>query len=327
MTPFTIRCGYRHINLSTCGLFSITVHTITSRGILPLSSHFPPFFLIAWLLRCPRQIRETMDEVGFELGENVPNLNLDDKWSQANIDGRKHISAREALLSHAKQFKTGIEYFRIIEWMVDEMINSCAEKSYLCRLNENCLRMIIDFAFPGQGQLVTESIARRQLKENCDEDVPFRLCVRKRPMIPYEIAAGYYDAVQASHEHLRSRAHSIDRSPPSIVTHDGRSARNGRMLTINHRFYIFDRVFDENASNEKVCEEEVDPLLSKALDGSFSTLILFGQTGTGKTYTLSGALDYACSKLQGQHLRIIFYEIHGKKCYDLLKCYKQPYDV
>ena len=256
-----------------------------------------------------------MSEVGFELGENVPNLNLDEKWSQTNIDGRKHISDREALLSHACQFKVGIEYFRQIEWMTNEMINSCTKKSYLCRLNENCLRLIIDFAFPGQGQIVTDSIARRQLKVNSHKGVPFRLCVRKRPMISFETTTGYYDAVQANHKHLSPFDKSL---APTVVTHDGRCARNGRILTINHRSYIFDRVFDEYASNTSVCENEVDPLLKRAMDGGFSTLILFGQTGTGKTYTLSGALDYTCFKLQGQRLKVIFYEIYGKKCYDLL---------
>ena len=259
-----------------------------------------------------------LDGVDFELGENVPNLDLDLKWSQANIDGRRHISDREALRSHAPQFMNGIYYFRIIEWMIDEMINPNTKGSYLYRLNENCLRLIVDYAFPGQGQLVTDSIARRQLKLGSVE-LPFRLCVRKRPMFSYETNAGYYDSVQANYNHLSPAASGkCPQLPPTVVTHDGRCARNGRVLTINHRSYKFHRVFDENASNQKICETEIDPLLNRAINGDFSTLILFGQTGTGKTYTLSGALDYTCSKLKGEKLHVIFYEIHGKKCYDLL---------
>jgi hypothetical protein len=38
----------------------------------------------------------------------------------------------------------------------------------------------------------------------------------------------------------------------------------------------------------------------------------------GKTYTLYGALEYISTRLVGKAIRITFYEVHGKKCYDLL---------
>jgi hypothetical protein len=38
----------------------------------------------------------------------------------------------------------------------------------------------------------------------------------------------------------------------------------------------------------------------------------------GKTYTLYGALEYISNRLQGKNIQITFYEVHGKKCYDLL---------
>lgn len=40
---------------------------------------------------------------------------------------------------------------------------------------------------------------------------------------------------------------------------------------------------------------------------------------TGKTYTLYGALEYISARLVGHSIRITFYEVHGKKCYDLLR--------
>ena len=39
----------------------------------------------------------------------------------------------------------------------------------------------------------------------------------------------------------------------------------------------------------------------------------------GKTYTLYGALEYLSTRLVGKCIRISFYEVHGKKCYDLLR--------
>ena len=38
----------------------------------------------------------------------------------------------------------------------------------------------------------------------------------------------------------------------------------------------------------------------------------------GKTYTLYGALEYISTRLVGKSIRITFYEVHGKRCYDLL---------
>jgi hypothetical protein len=38
----------------------------------------------------------------------------------------------------------------------------------------------------------------------------------------------------------------------------------------------------------------------------------------GKTYTLMGALEYTASRLESFNVEISFFEIHGKKCFDLL---------
>ena len=54
------------------------------------------------------------------------------------------------------------------------------------------------------------------------------------------------------------------------------------------------------------------------------TVICYGQTGTGKTHTFSGVLDVIGECLSrnqcstAAHVYIQFYEIHGKKCYDLM---------
>lgn len=48
----------------------------------------------------------------------------------------------------------------------------------------------------------------------------------------------------------------------------------------------------ESADNQRVFKEAAEPLLDSALkEGGRSTLMFFGQTGTGKTYTARGVLD------------------------------------
>eukprot|EP00794_Sanderia_malayensis_P005578 gene5578-6267_t len=50
--------------------------------------------------------------------------------------------------------------------------------------------------------------------------------------------------------------------------------------------FQFDHVFSSSQSNEKICEKLSKPMVSSALEGFNGTLMAYGQTGTGKTYTL-----------------------------------------
>lgn len=134
----------------------------------------------------------------------------------------------------------------------------------------------------------------------------FKICVRKRPLNTHEIREGLHDAID------------VNKSEGYVTLHDGRMARNGRRLSMTHRHYFFDRIWDETASNHQVCMTEVNQLVQWALDGYSSTLLCFGQTGTGKTYTLSAALEFVVQRLAHQPYEVSFFEIHGKKCYDLL---------
>ena len=52
--------------------------------------------------------------------------------------------------------------------------------------------------------------------------------------------------------------------------------------------YTFDRVFDKTASQEEVYEIVVSPLIRYVLSGYTCSVFAYGQTGTGKTYTMIG---------------------------------------
>jgi hypothetical protein len=39
----------------------------------------------------------------------------------------------------------------------------------------------------------------------------------------------------------------------------------------------------------------------------------------GKTHTIMGILERVAREVAGQSVHVTFYEIHGKKCYDLLR--------
>ncbi|KAI8377144.1 kinesin motor domain-containing protein [Choanephora cucurbitarum] len=62
------------------------------------------------------------------------------------------------------------------------------------------------------------------------------------------------------------------------------------MLTTNKIAYTFDRVFKEEASQQEVYQNVAEPILEDVLKGYSCTIFAYGQTGTGKTYTMEGDL-------------------------------------
>ena len=52
--------------------------------------------------------------------------------------------------------------------------------------------------------------------------------------------------------------------------------------------YSFDYVYDEVSIQEFVCENTAKTAVLSVLEGYNSTILAYGQTGTGKTYTMEG---------------------------------------
>ncbi|KAK4038378.1 P-loop containing nucleoside triphosphate hydrolase protein [Parachaetomium inaequale] len=60
--------------------------------------------------------------------------------------------------------------------------------------------------------------------------------------------------------------------------------------SVSDKTYNFDRVFSQAADQNMVFEDVVKPVLDEMLSGYNCTIFAYGQTGTGKTYTMSGDL-------------------------------------
>jgi len=220
--------------------------------------------------------------VEFELGEDVRDesrLRQDREWAGAVADGRGHVSHREMAMLNAPQLCLAISDYLLIEELVTALDS---KTSILNKITPETLRLIIEYAFPGHETLVTTSVIRRKFGplidveraySNLGNEFPFRICLRKRPMMPYEHDFGAYDVC------------SVD-TRNGLTLHEGKLARNGRQLTMTHHQFLVDRVYEEEASNATVCLDAVEPLLSWAESGHSSTLLCFGQTGTGTFCTL-----------------------------------------
>jgi kinesin family protein 2/24 len=254
--------------------------------------------------------------VNFSLGEDVRDerrLEQDRKWASAVQDGRIHLSHREFALLYGARFLSAIRDHSHVQLLIYGMFK---KKCILSLLNEVLMTIIIEYALPGQGPLIQAIMAMKQAEEAIQNGTlfeslanqHFRICLRKRPLMDMEIENGGYDVARVISDH-------------SLILHEGKLARNGRVLSMSHHHFQFDKIFHEHTTNLQVCIDAVEPLLQRAMEGHRSTLLCFGQTGTGKTYTLYGALEYLADHLIGSDLTIelIFYEVHGQKCYDLLQ--------
>eukprot|EP00252_Welwitschia_mirabilis_P020280 TRINITY_DN4937_c0_g1_i1.p1 TRINITY_DN4937_c0_g1~~TRINITY_DN4937_c0_g1_i1.p1 ORF type:complete len:1049 (+),score=167.40 TRINITY_DN4937_c0_g1_i1:454-3600(+) len=54
------------------------------------------------------------------------------------------------------------------------------------------------------------------------------------------------------------------------------------------RTFTFDRVFGPNSQQQDLYEQAITPIVNEVLDGFNCTIFAYGQTGTGKTYTMEG---------------------------------------
>ena len=96
-----------------------------------------------------------------------------------------------------------------------------------------------------------------------------------------------------------------------------------------HKRYHFDEIFDETNNNDEVTSGIISSMYKRCKSGFNSTLICYGQTGTGKTFTLMGALDKLGKLLSldddnsDSSASLMFLELHGKKAYDLINDRKE----
>jgi kinesin family protein 2/24 len=141
-----------------------------------------------------------------------------------------------------------------------------------------------------------------------------RVCIRKRPLFQNELECNDFDVITC----LNSN---------DITLHDARLHSDMVRQFIKHISFKFDRVFNEMETNSDVYEE-ASPLVEFALNGGYATCLMYGQTGTGKTYTMSSIFESASKHLFANEsstnkYSLSFFELNGDVCYDLLNGYKQ----
>ena len=62
-----------------------------------------------------------------------------------------------------------------------------------------------------------------------------------------------------------------------------------RLASFTKHDFTFDKVFGIESSQEEVYDYTVKRAIKKVVEGYNSTILAYGQTGAGKTYTMEGS--------------------------------------
>ncbi|XP_037937469.1 kinesin-like protein KIF3A [Teleopsis dalmanni] len=101
-----------------------------------------------------------------------------------------------------------------------------------------------------------------------------RVVVRARPMDNYEISNGSVNAIK------------VDKINRAITV-----VKQNATINEPPKTYYFDNVFDADSNQLDLYVDTARPIVEKVLEGYNGTILAYGQTGTGKTYTMSGNPD------------------------------------
>ncbi|XP_043934142.1 kinesin-like protein KIF7 isoform X2 [Protopterus annectens] len=147
------------------------------------------------------------------------------------------------------------------------------------------------------------------------EEIPVKVAVRIRPLLPKEILYGHQFCIRIS--------------------------REAQQITLgSDKHFKFDSIFDHSCNQEEVYNSCVQPLVEAFFEGFNSTVFAYGQTSSGKTYTIGetnissfsdeeqGILPRAAAEifktidendLIDYTLRVSYLEVYKEEFHDLLE--------
>uniref|UniRef100_A0A7S2JPI6 Kinesin motor domain-containing protein n=1 Tax=Haptolina brevifila TaxID=156173 RepID=A0A7S2JPI6_9EUKA len=236
----------------------------------------------------------------------------------------QNLSLRGARLEYSSRFEQAINDYRAVSNLVQAAtLPEASTGLMLARLPADCLRQVVRHMV-GSFKQADSLLSIAEPLRPPPGSGQFEVCVRKRPIWSSELESGEYDAVTTEEANGR------------CAVHDGKAARDMSTYTL-HREYALDRVFDADSSEGHMHSTTLDPLLAHVCNGGRATLICFGQTGTGKSYTAHRMQNYLAECLfpeassgddEGDGhwafptsqitLEVEAFELRQKKAFDLL---------
>jgi len=146
------------------------------------------------------------------------------------------------------------------------------------------------------------------------------IAVRKRPLFDYELDRGDFDVVSIDNTSEKSR--------DLTIVHNCVMHADMRRMFIKPTSYPVTAAFDEHCSDDDVFRHIAEPLVNEACLNNVSTILMYGQTGCGKSHTMAGIekrmASTIFSKCGGESkggrivISLTFVELCGNKINDLL---------
>lgn len=142
------------------------------------------------------------------------------------------------------------------------------------------------------------------------------IAVRKRPMFDYELDRGDFDVV--SIDNTNEKSHDI------TIVHNCVMHADMRRMFIKPTSYPVTAAFDEHCSDDDVFRHIAEPLINDACLNNVSTILMYGQTGCGKSHTMAGIEKRMASTIfskcvgESKVISLMFVELCGNKINDLL---------
>ncbi|GLC37088.1 hypothetical protein PLESTM_000539500 [Pleodorina starrii] len=119
----------------------------------------------------------------------------------------------------------------------------------------------------------------------------FKVVVRIRPPLPRELRGTGLRAYQCTTAvEPGDRNVILSENLLAVVNQQGSMVADGGALYNTYRF-TFDCVYDQQCPQELVYRQSAQQVVLSILQGYNAAIIAYGQTGTGKTYTMEGAME------------------------------------
>lgn len=113
----------------------------------------------------------------------------------------------------------------------------------------------------------------------------FKVVVRVRPPLPRELS-GEVPFINVVAVNESEQVITISENVESVVDERGQALATPGPYS-SHSF-VFDHVYEQNASQKTVFETTARAVVESSLQGYNATIFAYGQTGTGKTFTMEG---------------------------------------
>lgn len=121
----------------------------------------------------------------------------------------------------------------------------------------------------------------------------------------------------------------VETPSPKVIVNEPKIKYDLTPYTDRHTF-MYDEVFSEKVNNAYIYQKCCLPLLDTVFSNGNATCFAYGQTGSGKTHTMLGNSKepglyaiaakeiFARANKRGAEVYVSFYEIYGRKIFDLL---------